>query len=153
VVAERIVKAVLVLGAAFFAVIGVWALADPASFYAQIATYPPYNRHFLHDIGAFNLGLGAALALGLTRWSGRRVALWAAASAAVLHAGSHFADRDLGGRSSDPFTLSLFAALLVAAALLATRRTDRATEVTPDATASPAAGVRRDRSARTTQPD
>jgi hypothetical protein len=152
-VAERFVKAVMVVGAVFLLVTGAWALADPASFYARVATFPPYNRHFLHDIGAFNLGLGAALALGLTRWPGRRVALWAVALAAAVHAGSHFADRGLGGRSSDPFVLSVIAAVLVAAALLATRRTDRPTEVTHDATASPAARLRRDRPAGTTQPD
>jgi peptidoglycan/LPS O-acetylase OafA/YrhL len=152
-VAERIVRGVLVAGAAFFLVIGVWALADPTSFYTQVATFPPYNRHFLHDVGAFNLGLAAALALGLTRWPGRRVALWAAALAAVLHAGSHFADRHLGGHSSDPLALSLIAAALIGAAILATRGPEPAREVTQDATDSPAARLRRDRSARTTQPD
>jgi hypothetical protein len=153
VVADRIVRGVLVAGAAFFLVTGAWALVDPASFYAKVANFPPYNRHFLHDVGAFNLGLGTALVLGLTRWPGRRVALWAAAVAAVVHAGSHFADRNLGGNSSDPFALSLIALALVAAALLATREPDRAKEVTPDATASPPAGLRGDRSAGTTQPD
>ena len=152
-VAERIVRGVLVAGAAFFLFIGAWALIDPASFYAQVATFPPYNRHFLHDVGAFNLGLGAALALGLTRWPGHRVALWAAAFAAVLHAGSHFADQALGGNSSDPLVLSLIAVALVAAAILATRTNDRAREVTRDATTSPSARIPGDRSARTTQPD
>ena len=143
----------MVVGAAFFIVIGAWALADPSSFYARVAHFPPYNRHFLHDVGAFNLGLGVALALGLTRWPGHRVALWAVAVAAVLHAGSHFADRGLGGRPGDPFTLSLIAVVLVAAALLATRtpRSDR--EVRHDATASPAAGLRQDHAAGSTQPD
>ena len=121
-VAERIVRGVLVAGAGFFLLIGAWALIDPASFYAQVATFPPYNRHFLHDVGAFNLGIGAALALGLTGLPGRRVALWAAAFAAVLHAGSHFADRNLGGHASDPLVLSLIAAPLVAAAILVTRQ-------------------------------
>ena len=104
-------------------------------------------------MGAFNLGLGAALALGLTRWPGHRVALWAAAFAAVLHAGSHFADQALGGNSSDPLVLSLIAVALVAAAILATRTNDRAREVTRDATTSPSARIPGDRSARTTQPD
>ena len=69
-VTDRIVRGVLVAGAALFLLIGAWALIDPASFYAHVATFPPYNRHFLHDVGAFNLGIGAALALGLTGWPG-----------------------------------------------------------------------------------
>jgi hypothetical protein len=134
-VAARIVGGVLVAGAAFFLVIGAWAFADPASFYAKVANFPPYNRHFLHDVGAFNLGLGTALALGLTSWPGHRVALWAAAVAAVLHAVSHFLDQALGGHSSDPLALSLIAAALVAAAILDTRRPDRPKEARRDATA------------------
>jgi hypothetical protein len=31
----------------------------------SVATYPPFNEHLLHDIGAFNLGLGATLLLAL----------------------------------------------------------------------------------------
>jgi hypothetical protein len=30
----------------------------PHSFYDNVATFEPYNRHFLHDIGAFTIGLG-----------------------------------------------------------------------------------------------
>jgi hypothetical protein len=44
---------------------GPWAMLAPGSFYATIATYPPYNVHFIHDIGAFQLGLGACLILAL----------------------------------------------------------------------------------------
>ena len=120
--AELFVRGVLVVGAGFFVVTGAWALVDPSSFYRELATFPPYNRHFLHDVGAFQLGLGAALLLALAGWDGRRVALWAVAAAAVLHAVSHFVDRDLGGRDSDPFVLSLIALALVAAALLTTLR-------------------------------
>jgi len=151
--AERLVRGVTLVGAAFFVVTGAWAFLDPSSFYARVATFPPYNRHFLHDAGAFSLGVGAALLFGLTRWPGRRVALWAAAVAAALHAGSHFADRDLGGRASDPLTLSLVAGVLVVAALLATRETEPPKEVRHDAAATPAARLRGDRSPRTTQQD
>src|SRR6266567_8984484 len=44
---------------------GLWAMLAPDSFYAVVATYPPYNRHLIHDLGAFLLGLGATLALAL----------------------------------------------------------------------------------------
>jgi hypothetical protein len=121
--AERFVEGVLIAGSAVFAVGGAWCFADPASFYDHVALFQPYNRHFLHDLGAFQLGLGAALALGLTAWDGRRVALWAAAVASVLHAVSHVMDSDLGGRETDSVALSLVAVLFVAAALLAGRTT------------------------------
>jgi hypothetical protein len=135
---------------AVFGTAGVWAFAAPSSFYARIAHYPPYNRHFLHDLGAFQLGLGVALMLALTPLRAQAVGLWSVAVAAVLHAVSHILDRDLGGRGSDPIVLSLLAAVLVAAAILATRA---GREVTVDATASEAGRVRTDPSARTPQQD
>jgi len=39
--------------------LGLWA------FYSSIATYPPYSPHLVHDVGAFQIGLGACLALAL----------------------------------------------------------------------------------------
>jgi hypothetical protein len=41
------IVALLLLGTGF------WAMLSPESFYAAIATYPPFNRYFVHDIGAF----------------------------------------------------------------------------------------------------
>jgi hypothetical protein len=116
--AEWFVRGVLLVGAAFFLVVGAWAFVDPASFYDELAVFPPYNRHFLHDVGAFQLGLGAALALALVGWNGRRVALWGAAVASGFHAASHFMDAELGGRDSDPWLLALLTVVLAAAALL-----------------------------------
>ena len=37
---------------------GLWAFLAPQSFFNQLATFPPYNEHLLHDIGAFSIGLG-----------------------------------------------------------------------------------------------
>jgi hypothetical protein len=93
---------------------GIWAMLSPESFYAAIATYPPFNRHFLHDIGAFQLGLGAGLALALVISDALLVALGANAVASAAHFVSHFIDRELGGQPSDPLTIGLFALLLLA---------------------------------------
>jgi hypothetical protein len=104
----------LVLGLQFV-VQGAWAFLWPASFYDQVATYEPYNLHLLHDIGAFQLGLGAALLAALVWRDGLLVALAGGTVGAAFHAWSHLMDRDLGGRSSDPWTLGLLALLFLAA--------------------------------------
>jgi hypothetical protein len=122
---ERFVRGAAIAGAALFILPGAWAFADPASFYDAIALFPPYNRHVLHEVGAFQLGLGIALVLGLAGWSGLRVALCAAAVAALLHAVSHVVDRDLGGRDTDPLALILVAAVLLAAAVATGREVRR----------------------------
>jgi hypothetical protein len=100
---------------------GVWALLDARSFYDAAATFPPYNSHLLHDIGAFLTGLGSALLVGLRLKRGLTVALVANAVAAVLHAISHLADRHLGGKSSDPIVFTVIAIVLVVAAAQALR--------------------------------
>jgi hypothetical protein len=103
----------LVLGAA-----GLWALMDPRSFFEVIATYPPYNHHLLHDIGAFNLGLGAALLLSLVWRDSLLVALTGVGIGATAHALAHWADQHLGGSPLDPPLLTVFALILLSGAFI-----------------------------------
>ena len=96
---------------------GLWAMLAPESFYASVAVYPPYNRHFIHDIGAFNLGLGATLGFAVVLGDALLVALAGNAVGAVAHFVSHAVDRDLGGQASDPLTFGIVAVLLVGLAI------------------------------------
>ncbi|MEV0569035.1 hypothetical protein [Dactylosporangium sp. NPDC050588] len=113
--------AALVLAAIINGGPGVWAFFAPRSFYDVIATYPPYNEHLFHDIGAFELGLTAAILISLVWRDGLSVALFGGAVGATVHAVAHFLDRDLGGRSSDPWALGAVAVVLTAG-LVAHRR-------------------------------
>lgn len=115
---SMIVTAATLIGAAFFLVTGVWAFGWPRSFYDVVATYPPYNLHLFHDVGAFHLGIGAGLLSGLIWSDGLFVALVGGSVGASLHFVSHVLDRDLGGRASDPYLLGLLAAILVIGAWL-----------------------------------
>ena len=81
---------------------GLWAFAAPRSFFESVATYPPFNEHLLHDIGAFNLGLGATLLLALAWADGLLVALAGVGLGATAHALAHWLDRELGGSATDP---------------------------------------------------
>ena len=146
---EVFVRVAGLAGAGLLLGFGAWAFADPASFYARVATFEPYNRHFLHDAGAFQLGLGAGLVVGMFGLGGRSAALWGAASAAAAHAISHFLDWNLGGRAADPIGLSIIAVVLVAAAALSTRTDLKPTEVSTDATSPTVPGVRQDLPPRT----
>jgi uncharacterized membrane protein len=101
----------------FLVVFGLWAFFGPRSFFDQVATFPPYNRHLLHDIGAFQVGMGLALILAV-RWADAlSVALAGVGAGATFHAAAHWWDRDLGGKSSDPYVLTALALVLVVAAL------------------------------------
>ena len=95
---------------------GLWMFASPRSFYTALATYPPLHVHFLRDAGAFNVGLGAGLLVGLRLKDALATALAAAATAAVFHAASHVIDIEAGGKPTDPWLLALFALVMVAGA-------------------------------------
>jgi hypothetical protein len=106
------------------AVLGAWALLAPRSFYDVVATFPPYNRHLIHDVGAFQLGIGATLLLALRWRDGLAVALGGYAVGAIVHTASHLVDSGLGGRPAfDIPGLTALAALAVVALVLRGRRT------------------------------
>jgi hypothetical protein len=121
----RLVRPVAVILGVAMVANGVWALVDPQSFYEQLATYPPYNRHLFHDVGAFSIGLGAAVLLAFVVRDALVLGLSTLAVGATFHAISHIIDRDLGGRTTDPYALSLFALVVIAAALVRARDTAR----------------------------
>ena len=92
-------RAIAIVGGVGFIALGVWAMADPRSFFAALATFEPYNQHFLQDLGAFQVGLGVVLLLAAVpvRADGLTVALVGVGVGAALHTLSHVVGRDLGG--------------------------------------------------------
>ena len=115
---ERLPRIVGWIGVIFWLGSGLWAFLAPRSFFDNIATFEPYNRHFLHDAGAFSIGLGAVIALALlTDWDALRVALVGVGIGAVVHVISHAVDSDLGGKDTDIPGLILVAIALLAGAV------------------------------------
>lgn len=112
---------IVLLGAAPFLAGGVWAFLWPHSFYESVATFPPFNLHLFHDVGAFQLGIAAAMIGGLLWSDGLAVGLFGGVVGSTMHAISHFLDTDLGGRASDPYTLGALALLLVTALVIRAR--------------------------------
>lgn len=117
--AQRFARGVAVLGVGFWLMTGIWAFFAPRSFFENLGTFEPYNEHFIHDLGAFSLGLGVVLILGLMRLPGLAAALGGAAVAALFHEIAHIIDSDKGGRDTDPIGLGVVAVLTIAAAAAA----------------------------------
>jgi hypothetical protein len=121
--AQRYVAAILALAGASMLAAGIWAGAAPHSF-ARFVDFP-YHEHFLHDLGAFQVGIGATLLLALAWRDAPMVALAGFLVANTLHAVSHAIDLDQGGHASDPYAIGVLS-LLAAAALVVRVRQRRA---------------------------
>jgi hypothetical protein len=93
---------------------GLWAMIDARSFYLDAAPFPPYNVHLLHDIGAFQIGLGACLVAGLLLHDALLAVLVGNTFAGVAHFVAHVVDRTRGGHASDPYVFGVLALLLIA---------------------------------------
>ena len=88
----------------FMLIFGLWSLLLPRSFGALI-DFPPYNEHLLHDLGAFQIGIGVSLLVSLIWSDSIGVALVAFIVAGTLHSINHALDRHLGGHSFDQWGL------------------------------------------------
>lgn len=108
-----VVTAVLLLTGLLFVVAGAWAFFAPESF-AQFVAFP-FHLHLLHDVGAFQLGIGAALLLALLWADGVMVALGGYVVGTTFHFISHVMDRHLGGHSYDAPALALLVVVGLAA--------------------------------------
>lgn len=99
------VKVVAWIGAIGFLAFGLWALLAPQSFFDTLATFEPYNRHFVHDIGAFQIGIGAILFLLIAGppSDGLAAGLLGAGIGSLAHVLSHIMDSGLGGNPALDF--------------------------------------------------
>jgi hypothetical protein len=113
------VRLIAVVAGLFFVASGVWAFADPRSFFDALAQFEPYNAHFIRDIGAFQVGLGAVLLLALRVEDALVAGLGGVGVGSAVHTVGHWLDRDLGGQPTVdiPFLALLSVALLAGAVI------------------------------------
>jgi PPOX class probable F420-dependent enzyme len=117
---DRYVTAAILLAAVFMLGAGVWALVDPASF-ADAVKFPA-NEHFVHDAGAFQVGIGLILALALIWRDPPAVVLAGFVASNTVHALNHGIDLDIGGRDSDPWLLAVLSIVTGVALVLRLRQ-------------------------------
>jgi|SRR5215203_2664541 hypothetical protein len=97
------VTAAVIISGLFMIAFGVWAFFAPASF-AEFVAFP-YNGHLLHDVGAFQIGIGATVLLALVWADSIMVVLGGYVVGSSFHLVSHIIDRHIGGHVYDPLVL------------------------------------------------
>jgi hypothetical protein len=100
--------------------IGIWCLIDPGSFAESVGFEA--HEHFLHDVGAFQLGLGVTLLLALIWSDALATALAGFIVANIVHTVNHMMDLDLGGSAAQAWLLGAVSAALVVAFVLRLRQ-------------------------------
>lgn len=113
-------RVIAAIGGFTFSGFGLWALAAPSSFFDRVALFEPYNEHFVRDIGAFQIGLGATLILAAILTSDALAAgLIGVGLGAMMHIVSHLVSIDAGGNPAvDIPVFSILGALLLAAGIM-----------------------------------
>lgn len=80
------------LAGAFYTAAATLTLLAPGWFYQHLGHFPPFNRHYMGDVGAFVLPLGAALLWTARRPQQHRALLATATAASTLHLINHAVD-------------------------------------------------------------
>ncbi len=114
---------------------GIWSLTAPRSF-AEFVNFA-FHEHFLHDVGAFQIGIGAMLLLSIIWSDALATVLTGFLIANTVHAVNHVLDVHLGGSIGQAWGLGALSLLIAAALVLRLRQLGYVVgEVT--STASPA---------------
>lgn len=110
-------SAAAIVGALGFLLFGIFAMVDPARFYESMAMFEPYNAHFIRDLGAFQIGLGAVLGFAaLLTSDALAAALLGTGLGASAHVVSHVSSLGDGGNPVlDIPSLSILGLLLLVA--------------------------------------
>jgi hypothetical protein len=106
------VRLLILIVGALHLVTGFFMAIAPREFYDSLATFPPYNGHFLRDVSTFYLALGAMLVVAAGRRSWQIPLLALAVVQYALHVGSHLLDiSDTEPAWKGPATAAFLAAI------------------------------------------
>jgi hypothetical protein len=122
---NKLPRIVAIVGGVSFVALGLYGFLAPQDFFDQLATFPPYNVHLIHDIGAFNIAIGTMLVLAATARDGLFAALAGATIGQGFHLASHVMDEELGENQSTmiPVIAAVTVILLVATVVRERQRT------------------------------
>lgn len=113
-------RVILALAAVEHIVPSLLLLFAPTWFFENVGNFPPFNRHYMGDAGAFLLGLGLILVFALRHPARHRGAIAAVAIANLVHLGNHLYDDYLANAwSLDHFLRETLTLILVPLLLFA----------------------------------
>jgi hypothetical protein len=112
------VQIVIALAGAVNLFTGAALLLAPGWFFNTIGNFPPFNRHYLGDVGSFLLPIGIGLLIAVSDPARHRSLIGVAAAGSLLHALNHLYDDFIAGQAAAHFLIETVP-LIVLAVLLA----------------------------------
>jgi hypothetical protein len=92
------VRAVVLVGGIFYTFIGLALLFAPTWFFNTIGTFPPFNRHYMGDLGSFILPMGIGLIIASRNPARHWGLIGAVVAANLFHAINHVYDAIIGNQ-------------------------------------------------------
>lgn len=89
---SRLAQLIVGLSSVLFVLTGGLLLFAPRWFFQNIGDFPPYNRHYMGDLGSFLLPLGLALLFAVRNPARHRLLIAAVAVGSALHVVNHLLD-------------------------------------------------------------
>jgi hypothetical protein len=86
------IQLILGIGGLFYTLVGLALLFIPTWFFTYIGDFPPFNRHYMGDSGAFVLPLGIGLFMAMKQPAAHRYIVFLAAIGSLVHALNHAYD-------------------------------------------------------------
>ncbi|MGQ0600761.1 MAG: hypothetical protein ACT4QE_03590 [Anaerolineales bacterium] len=115
---ERAMQLAVAASGVLYVFTGLALLFAPEWFFENIGHFPPFNRHFMGDIGAFTLPLGLGLLLAARAPQQHRLFIGVVALGSFIHLANHLYDDVLASAwSLEHFLVKTLPLTLVAVAL------------------------------------
>ncbi|MFN8371733.1 MAG: hypothetical protein U0694_02495 [Anaerolineae bacterium] len=109
------IRGIVATGGIMYVLTALPMLFAPQWFYDNIGNFPPFNRHFIGDLGTFTLPYGIMLLLALRTPARHHLVIGSAALASLFHVLDHLYEHGATGQGAWWQTISL---LVYAVALL-----------------------------------
>ena len=84
------VRSVVFVGGFFYLLVGISLLARPEWFFENVGNFPPFNRHYMGDLGSFLIPLGAGLVIASQDPAKHRLLISIGVAASFIHAFNHW---------------------------------------------------------------
>lgn len=116
---NRWVQAAVFVAGLFYLLAALGLLFAPQWFFENVGHFPPFNRHYMGDTGAFLLPLAVGLMVAARDPGRYRFLIGLGALASIIHTFNHLYDAAFEGFTLGHWLLDLTPLVLLAIALIA----------------------------------